>query len=113
MALQDSEIHHSKTQIRLNDPSAPLSTPTLYTTPMFYTTDGPGLSIDSSSDRNPFPDSAKTSHPADAEQGGWAGFAVLVILMAAGFAGLTFGSVKLAEGAILSQQGIVGPVLAR
>ncbi|MFQ3619249.1 MAG: hypothetical protein SNJ57_14720 [Cyanobacteriota bacterium] len=80
---------------------------------MFYTTDAPGLSIDPLSERNPFPDTDKASHPAEAEQGGWAGFAVLAILMAIGFASLTFGSVKLAEGAILSQQGIVGPALAR
>ncbi|BAU40342.1 hypothetical protein [Leptolyngbya sp. O-77] len=80
---------------------------------MFYTTDAPGLSIDASPDPAPFSVAEKSSHPAEAEHGGWIGFTVLAMLMAMGFAGLTFGSIKLAEGAILSQQSIFGPALMR
>lgn len=80
---------------------------------MFYTTGAPGLSIDASPDPTPFPSIEKSSHPTEAEHGGWIGFAILAMLMALGFAGLTFGSIKLAEGAIISQQGIVGPALTR
>lgn len=83
---------------------------------MFYSTDAPGLTIAASSkapDQIPFSGTEKSSHPAEAEHGGWIGFAVLAMLMAMGFAGLTFGSIKLAEGAILSQQSIFGPALMR
>jgi hypothetical protein len=83
---------------------------------MFYTTDAPGLSLDDSSRAANLPaplSAAKSSHHTEADNGGWIGFAVLATLMAVGFAGLTFGSIKLAEGAILSQQGLVGPAIMR
>ncbi|GAB4460151.1 MAG: hypothetical protein OHK0037_06890 [Elainellaceae cyanobacterium] len=84
---------------------------------MFYTTDAPGLSIDdfSKASNPPAPlNTAQSSHHAEVENsGGWIGFAILATLMAVGFAGLTFGSIKLAEGAILSQQGLVGPAVMR
>ncbi|GAB4146033.1 MAG: hypothetical protein Fur0046_23820 [Cyanobacteria bacterium J069] len=84
---------------------------------MFYTTDASGFSIDPSLTNvphSPAPQPAQPSQPLDSETtGGWLGFAILATLLMASFGALAFGTVKLAEHVVLSQENAIEARLVR